>query len=362
VDRTKTWTLQLYEDYLQILYAYKIKLKKPVIEVRPLGNRWGQWDPETRTLSFSDRLIENHSWDVVLEILKHEMAHQYVTDVFSSDESHGPLFKQACDKLGIASWARRAESELETLQVLGDTQKSDEENRLLSRVEKLLALATSQNEHEALLAMQKVQELYAKYNLDRIENKKSSQYLSAIIFTQKKRLERYQYVICSILNEHFFVEVIHASLYDAKKTTEFKVIELLGTRENVQMAEYVYHFLMNQTDILWNIYRKERPKNPRARRSFCLGVVSGFRDKLDKHRDQNVFTKSSVALVAQQDKELEGFVRTRYPRLVKIHHGARIHEATHYNAGKSRGASLVLHKGVSKTTKGTALLLRGAKR
>jgi hypothetical protein len=358
VDSLKAWTLQLYEDYLQILYAYKIKLKKPVIEVRPLGNRWGQWDPETRTLSFSDKLILNHSWNVVLEILKHEIAHQYVTDIFGSDESHGPLFKEACEKLGVAQWARRAESELETLTALGDIHKTEEENRLLKRVEKLLALATSTNEHEALLAMQKVQELYAKYNLERIENKKSSQYLSEIIFTKKKRLERYQYVICSILNEHFFVEVIHASLYDAKKTTEFKVIELLGTRENVQMADYVYHFLMNQTEILWNGYRRERPKNPRARRSFCLGVVSGFRDKLDRHQKQVMKTDTSMAIVLKQDKELEGFVRTRYPRLIKIHHGARIHEAIHYNAGKSRGASLVLHKGVAHAAQSLGKLLK----
>lgn len=358
MDSLKAWTLQLYEDYLQILYAYKIKLKKPVIEIRPLGNRWGQWDPETRTLTFSDKLILNHSWNVVLEILKHEIAHQYVTDIFGSDESHGPLFKEACEKLGVAQWARRAESELETLSALGEVNKTEEENRLLNRVEKLLALATSTNEHEALLAMQKVQELYAKYNLDRIENKKSCQYLSKIIFTEKKRLERYQYVICSILNEHFFVEVIHASLYDAKKTTEFKVIELLGTRENVQMAEYVYYFLMNQTDILWKGYRQERPKNPRARRSFCLGVVSGFRDKLDRHQRQVIKTDSSMALVLKQDKKLEGFVRTRYPRLVKVHHGTRIHEAIHYNAGKSRGASLVLHKGVSQAAQSLGRLLK----
>jgi len=358
VDSIKAWTIQLYEDYLQILYAYKIKLKKPVIEIRPLGNRWGQWDPETRTLTLSVQLIEKHDWNIVLEILKHEIAHQYVTDLFSSNESHGPLFKEACEKLGVAHWARKAESELESHTKLGELPKTDEENRLLNRVEKLLALATSQNEHEALLAMQKVQELYAKYNLDRIENKRSSQYCSQLVFTKKKRLERYQYVICSIINEHFFVEVIHASLYDSLKKTEFKVIELLGTRENVQMAEYVYHFLMNQTEILWNTYKKERPRNPRARGSFCLGVVSGFRDKLDKHRNQTLTKSESMALVLTKDLELEGYVRTRYPRLVKIHHGARIHEAIHYHAGKSRGANIVLHKGVHSSSKSSGKLLK----
>jgi hypothetical protein len=286
------------------------------------------------------------------------MAHQYVTDILGSDESHGPLFKQACEKLGVAQWARRAESELESLATLGEIQSTEEENRLLNRVEKLLALATSTNEHEALLAMQKVQELYAKYNLDRVENKKSSQYLSKIIFTHKKRLERYQYVICSILNEHFFVEVIHSVLYESEKLSEFKVIEILGTRENVQMAEYVYHFLMNQTEILWESYRKERTKIYRARRPFCLGVLSGFRDKLDRHQREMAKTHSSMALVTKTDKELEGFVRTRYPRLIKIQQGNRVYEALHYNEGKSRGASLVLHKGVSQAAQSLGRLLK----
>ncbi|MFM8316144.1 MAG: SprT-like domain-containing protein [Deltaproteobacteria bacterium] len=358
MENIRAWTFQLAEDYLQILFAYKIKLKKPVFEIRPLGNRWGQWDPETRTMTFSERLIETHPWNIVLEILKHEMAHQYVTDIFGSDESHGPLFKQACDKLGVAFWARKAESELEALIKLGELENNEEESRLLNRVEKLLALATSTNEHEALAAMQKVQQLYVKYNLERVEKNQNVQYLSKIIFTHKKRLERYQYVICSILNEHFFVEVIHSSLYDAKKLSEFKVIEILGTRENVQMAEYVYHFLMNQIEILWKGYQKERHKNPRARRSFSLGVATGFRDKLERHSLELDKKESSKALVARQDKELEVFVRSRYPRLVKIQHGARVHEAIHYNAGKNRGASLVLHRGVSSATGMLGKLIR----
>ncbi len=358
MDFQKAWTLQLNTDYLQVLYTYKIKLKKPVIEIRAMGRRWGQWDPETRTLTLALRLLENHPWNIVLEILKHEMAHQYVTDVFGSDESHGVLFKEACEKMGVAQWARKAESELERLNQLGENEKTDEENRLLKRVEKLLALATSSNEHEALLAMQKVQELYAKYNLERIEQQTHSQYLSFIIFTGKKRLQRFQYVICSILNEHFFVEVIHSSLYDPKKTTEYKVIELLGTRENVQMAEYVYHFLLNQTQVLWNEYRRQKSKHPRARQSFSLGVVGGFRDKLDKNRKTTEKANASMALVLKKDKELEGFVKTRYPRLVKLQRGTGVTEMTHYNAGKSHGASLVLHKGVSQAANAIGRFLK----
>ena len=48
---------------------------------------------------------------------------------------------------------------------------SQEDEKLLRRAEKLLALAESDNENEALVAMERVQELYTKHNLKKIQKK-----------------------------------------------------------------------------------------------------------------------------------------------------------------------------------------------
>ncbi len=81
------------------------------MEVGELGSRWGQWDSETRTLTLSEALIREYPWDVILEVLKHEMAHQIVSETYGGDEGHGALFHQVCRKLGVLPWAMRAETE-----------------------------------------------------------------------------------------------------------------------------------------------------------------------------------------------------------------------------------------------------------
>ena len=86
--------MRLRDDYNHICFVHRLKLRNPIIEVTELGRLWGQWDPESHTIRMSLNLIENYPWDMVLEILRHEMAHQIVTDQFGSDEAHGPLFRR----------------------------------------------------------------------------------------------------------------------------------------------------------------------------------------------------------------------------------------------------------------------------
>src|SRR5688572_29625009 len=89
------WINQLYTEHSHVCFSYKLRLARPVIHVAPLESLWGRWDPEIRTLTISEKLIENYPWETVIEILKHEMAHQFVTDICRSDEAHGPLFEDA---------------------------------------------------------------------------------------------------------------------------------------------------------------------------------------------------------------------------------------------------------------------------
>lgn len=340
----------LYEEFAHVCFTYRVKLSRPVIRVGTLGGRWGMWDPVTRTITLSETLIATYPWDIVLEILKHEMAHQMVTDHFRSDEAHGPLFKKACELLGVADWASRAETDLDT--PITPWQKAalaPEEEKLVRRVEKLLALATSTNEHEALSAMQRVQEMYAKHNLARLDDKRDSQHVYLGINTRKKRLQRHHFIIASILNEHFFVRVIHTDLFDARELAKHKVIELLGTRENVLMAEYVYHFLYNQIHSLWDGYKRAHAKSHRARGSYFLGILSGFRDKLDASKaGLPKATGKSSALTVLQDPFLEDFVSYRYPRLVSFRRGRVLGCAESYEAGKKEGWRLILRKGLSR--------------
>lgn len=348
-QKIRIWTQRLIEEYRQIQFTYNLKLRIPVIRIEKLSSRWGSWDPEARTLTLSQALIEKYPWETVLEIFKHEIAHQIVTETSTASDIHGPQFKLACEKLGVAPWACRAETVSLPIETSMQAQEaSTEEQRLLERAEKLLSLATSDNEHEALLAMQKVQELYARYNLDRIQKNGKAHWGYIVIKLQKRRVERYQSVIASILNDHFFVEVIHTSQFDAQACSDFKSLELLGTRENVLMAEYVFHFLEGQLKGLWKNYQEKtgRKLGVSSRNSFFLGVLEGFRNKL---KSSSVSQDTSVALVIRQDEGLKNLVRSRYPKLNRLSGGSRLHDNQAFSAGKKEGQNLVIRKGISKS-------------
>lgn len=355
-QKARLWTHRLIEEYRHLQFSYNLKIKMPVIRIDEGVSRWGAWDPVTRTLSISQRLIETYPWETVLEIFKHEVAHQLVTDESSDESIHGPAFKAACERLGVASWACRAETtEIPLESSLKSAEVSSEEQRLLERAEKLLSLATSDNEHEALLAMQKVQELYAKYHLKRIQDKREAHWGYLVLKLKKKRVERYQSVIASILNDHFFVEVIHTSLYDSEQCGDFKALELLGSRENVLMAEYVFHFLESQLAGLWKAYRPSRSMGIASRNSFFLGVLEGFREKL---RSSEFKSDHSISLIVRQDEGLRKFVKGRYPKLNRLSGGTRLHDNQAYSAGKKEGRSLVIRKGIHKSDGNLRKLLR----
>lgn len=356
----RQWTERLYVEYDNILFHFRVRLRPPVIRVEELTATWGQWSPSTRCLTISRRLIELHSWDVVIEVLKHEMAHQIVNEVYGVIELHGPHFKRACAKLGVAAWAAAATGEL-PLEIPSwkDKRLNEEDERLLKRVEKLLSLAASANEHEAALAMQRVRQLYAKYNIDRIEGRRDSANVYCMISDKKRRIESTDSMIFSILTEHFFVKAIYTNLYDATDLCEYKAVELLGTRENVLMAEYVFYFLRSKTRSLWNDFKKHSGKGgARAKRSYILGVLAGFRDKLGAepalaNDEQPAATarsaSASKALLKVGDRELEQFVAERHPRLSSRRFGTGAGDRSSYDAGHADGGKVTIHKGITKS-------------
>lgn len=357
IDFLSVWTKQLYREFEEINWYHKLTLRPCVIQITDLGKRWGQWDPFFRTITINRTLITDHSWDIVLEILKHEMAHQYVSEVFGrpDDNTHGDVFEAACRNVGVAVWAAKATGELpETIPTLRERVLSQDDERLLQKVEKLLALAGSANEHESLLAMQKVRELYTKHNFDRLRAHRAGDMDSLIICRQRKKMEPHESMIYSILNESFFVKVVHTSLYDAKACVKYKAVELLGTRENLLMAEYVFYFLLQQCDSLWKDHKKKSQCDGRLRRSYQLGILHGFSEKLSSQATQHKVAQDlglshgeTTALVKQDRKELNDFVAIKYPRLSSKSRGQARVDGGMFAAGKSAGKSINLHRAVT---------------
>jgi hypothetical protein len=369
-DLTRAWTERLYAEYEQVLYHFRVKMRPPVIEIVDTTSKWGSWSPTVRRLTISRKLIEAYSWDVVIEVLKHEMAHQLVSEVLGKIDQHGPHFRRACERLGVAAWAAASGGDLPTsVTPGGDRALGDFEERLLKRAEKLLALAESANEHEAALAMQRVRELYARSNLERLATRRSAPLTYAILNYKKRRVDSVDSLIVAILTEHFFVKAIYTTLWDPRELVEHKAVELLGTKAHVAMAEYVAHFLNNQLQLLWNDFKgKTGSSGVTPKRSYMLGVLTGFREKLAAQAPDVAVVAAQAggeatcqALLRIADQELESFVARRHPRLAKRSWGGGQRDSASFNAGKAAGAKLTLHKGVNAKAGNLGRFLPGKK-
>jgi hypothetical protein len=80
------------------------------------------------------------------------------------------------------------------------------------------------------------------------------------------------------------------------------------------MAEYVYDYLQNISELLW-LEHKERKKINwnKHRRSFIYSLLDGFYNKLDSRFIDN----QSKKLVWKRDPRLKEFYRRRNPRLAR---------------------------------------------
>jgi hypothetical protein len=284
---------------------------------------------------------------VVVEVLKHEMAHQFVHEVLGRTEesAHGPAFQNLCELLGIDPSAAGMPS--------GDG-KSDEDTRVLGRIAKLLALAESANVHEAQAAMSAAQRLMLKYNLESVADpRRAHAYGFRHLGKPTGRVTEAERLLGTILGSHFFVEVIWVPVYRAAEGKRGSVLEACGTPANLEMAAYVHAFLTHTSEQLWREHKRDkRIRGDRDRRTYLAGVMLGFLEKLNA---QKVASKEQ-GLVWVGDSDLTDFYRKRHPRIVQVRHmGSRRTEAHHH--GREAGRRIVLTKPVAGGPSGGVKLL-----
>ncbi|MFU8819237.1 MAG: SprT-like domain-containing protein [Desulfurivibrio sp.] len=367
----QAWQRQLVREHQNICHYYRIALPTPLFEIGEGKSRAGSWSPhpEPGIINIAGWLIRQHSWDVVLEVLKHEICHQYVASCCPrvQEPPHGPAFRRACELLGVHPDLRRAQGEI--------PRRLDQANAappprppLMTRVEKLLALATSANEHEAALAMGKAGELMRKHNLARLAASDSppptDHYDYLVIDSGRTRRAPHHNHLAAILRDFFYVRTVSYQLYQPAGDCHHRVLELLGAKENLLVAEYVYHFLEEQLARLWDRFRQSNRDrvSGREKNSYYLGILNGLREKLaggeirpgkPATRPQRaapgagvVAPPTSSQLICAADRGLQQFHDQRYPRLRSTRgRGVRLYD-TSYRAGKQEGRRLTIHKGL----------------
>ncbi|ODS30046.1 MAG: SprT-like family protein [Candidatus Scalindua rubra] len=350
------WIRQLKVDWGIANYGYfKDSMRLPNLELSYAEGVLGKWrGGYHRRLSISIILINNYTWEYVQEVLYHEMVHQYVEEVLGirEDVPHGEVFKRICQENGIDPMAT---GDIQTWMENrnNNSTASSENHKILDKVHKLLALAQSANEHEAQNAMAKAHALLLKHNLSLLDVQTKRNYIHKQIGEVGRR-NPIKSIISAIICKFFFVEAIWTFGYDQHKNRSGQVLEIYGTPENVEMAEYVYDYLQNISELLWEEHKRQKKINGnRHRRAFIYGLLNGFYNKLDGR----VIEHQSKKLVWKGDPRLKEFYRRRNPRLVRSSSRYSRSCKDTYNSGISRGKNLVIHKGIQGKGKGGTKLL-----
>lgn len=158
---------------------------------------------------------------------------------------------------------------------------------IISKIKKLLSLANSDNENEAKLAAERAQELLVKYNLDIQTIQANKEYIEAAI-AHEPYMRWHQPHILQIVQRFFFVKAIlqHKAAgwtIDGRRKYQ-KIINLLGTHANVEVATFVFLFLSETYQKLWLDYKRKNALDERYRKSYYAGLTSGLAKKLETAR------------------------------------------------------------------------------
>ncbi len=343
------WThkLAMWWAHYNALYLNKA-MRPPVFRLGRGTTVLGHWDGALRVLTISEVHIERDSWLSVMDTLRHEMAHQYVTDVLKvHDESaHGAAFRQACEKLRCNPNAQAKADEFKTESVI--------EDRILRVLQKVLSLTGSPNEHEAQAAMQKAHHLLMTYNIDLVALDRTRRFDTRCLGEVKGRHTSAELWLASVLNRFFFVQTLWVHSYVASQNHEGTVLQIYGTPENLDMAAYVYDYLMHLLDGLWEIYRHEkRLRGHSERQRYFAGVLSGFYQKLET---QEKALAQTEALIWKGDAQLQAFYRHVNPYIQK-RYGKGVRATDAYLDGVKDGKQVTIHRPVTGSGDGVKGLL-----
>ncbi len=230
---------------------------------------------------------------------------------------------------------------------LDDRQKS-----VMRKVDKLFSLASSSNKSEADLAMQRAQELLNNYNLDKskLESSSKSSLVKLTLYLERQSASRLINEICGILSSFYFVRIIYGKAWNYEKESFETVVNVLGERHNVLMAEHVFDFLVYKADNLWKKAKKDGLTN-KQKLSFQVGLIWGFRASLEKieegRRKAKTTEQNLNALIALNEEQLNDYVDSLYPSLRDISRRRLSVDKEGYQAGTDQGSKLRIDRPIA---------------
>jgi len=353
LDCNDSWVYKLDSSFAKIKgtvwnHCHK-DLICPYFRIMESGTKWGQWEPSTRIMSFSLNLLHHYEWEAVEHVMKHEMAHQIVTEIFGMDchqVSHGVAWGEACKMVGIEPVRCSSSKFLSEF-------KGVKDNISVHRVKKLMNFANGRGATEAEVenALARAQEIMLRNDIelsDIMEDKRV--WVKRPIGKRYKRWATWMWSLGDLLSSHYNIKSICNYVGNGMNQ-----LEIFGEPNNVDIAEYIAHALLTQATYSYGQFKKKSAKEATDRRNelkeqgrfyktykriskraFMEGLISGYTSKLAKERKVVIdkIEAEDGSIVCCDKRLLKEMYGKAYPRLRNSHYsGSR-------GGGRSEGMAV----------------------
>ena len=142
--------------------------------------------------------------------------------------------------------------------------------KIVDKIQKLLALGTSPNEHEAAAAIAKAQSLMEQYDLEMADLQKpvadtAIEQTDGEVFAVRGKPEEWRNEIANAVARTSGLMVVNTSVQHTRKTTTGKIItswesgySFIGYKRDLELAKYSVAFLLSEVQRLCDAYVGER--------------------------------------------------------------------------------------------------------
>jgi hypothetical protein len=229
------------------------------------------------------------------------------------------------------------------------------DKKILSKIEKLLSLSDSPNQHEAESAMAMAVKLATQYNVDlsrvAVDQRQTDLYTKEIFDEKSSRLPITMQYTVAIIQKFFSVRVVTVG-----NRWSGRALTFIGKQSDIENAKFIYGFLNSTFLRLWhNFYKKNPYLNVKtSRKSYFLGLFQGLYAKLDaakKAVESSIHSSEEQQyqiMLVNDEKLLNDAMVAFYPNLRKAPRAETVYENNDVvSAGKKEGANINIHAGLT---------------
>lgn len=238
-----------------------------------------------------------------------------------------------------------------------------EQEAILTKIKKLLALATSDNANEAAIAAAKAQELLLEYNIsdEDLENFNSTQHEKVIEVSMAgkngqggNRTAWYDILANTVAKANLCTLLISGGN-----------LIWIGKKTNIEVAQFIFENLVRDltriADATWTVISKIQkleqeypdPNKPYSdpvhgktwKNNFYHGANQSIKARLTANLVQLKEVDKINALVVRNDIELKEYMNIKYPRLSYLNHTMSSNRSG-FESGKAAGRSVPFRSGI----------------